>query len=171
MSTPVRILPREFIAQIWPTVGRVQMRERGLYPSVCIAQASLETGYGNFNTLGNNIFGIKHHYGMAIYKQTREVLGGQNVYLPQPFQFYATLEEAVNDYCWLLPEHPKFAGQLVGLPRDEFIEVLGPLYATDAPASIDGDPSYAEKIASIIERYGLDEFDEVEGIDNREETT
>ena len=148
--------PEEFIDMVAPAAAIC--KTKGLYPSVCIAQAALETGWGKSTALGFNLWGRKHHYGKGIIKATREVVEKENVYGDALFQNYDTLDEGAADYCALFNEHPKFA-RVNRTSRDAFIDEMGPLYATDAPEEIDGDPSYTEKIHSIIEEWDLARFD------------
>lgn len=152
--------PQDFFQLLAPYSSIIS--DAGLLPSVWMAQAALETGWGKVTKLGFNMWGIKHFYGEGISKDTREVEGGQNVFGDRLFQKYESIEEAARHYVWLLTEYPKFAGKLAGRPLEEYVNILGPLYATDAPAEVDGDPSYAEKILSIIARYGLEAIPVVE---------
>ena len=151
--------PEEFIEMVAPAAAICT--EHGLYPSVCIAQAALETGWGRNRTLGNNLWGRKHHYGRGIIKATREVVDRQNIYGDATFQHYESIEEGARDYCDLFNNHPKFA-RVDRTIREAFIDEMGPLYATDAPEEVDGDPSYAEKIHNIIAKWNLAKFDSEE---------
>jgi flagellum-specific peptidoglycan hydrolase FlgJ len=148
------VRPQDFIAAFQPFMGPV--KSAGLFPSVCIAQAALETGWGTQKSeLYPNFWGRKWHYGEGISSMTREVEEGENVWSDRDFQKYGSIEEAVEDYIWLFFNHPKFVGRVNRYSRELFIESMSPLYATDAPEEIDGDPSYAEKISNIILRYDI----------------
>ena len=147
---------RGFIGSLLPEV--LSVKGKGLFPSVCIAQAALETGWGKKDELGFNKWGIKYKYGRGIMSDTREVEDGVNVFDPRLFQVYDSLQEAVDHYCWLFNEFPKFK-DVDRSSVEAFVNSMAPLYATDAPEEIDGDPSYAEKILNIIKREGLEEYD------------
>ena len=143
-----------FVDYLMPFMGPV--KEAGLFPAVCIAQAGLETGWGLKKLeLQPNFWGRKHHYGKGINSMTREVEEGENVFSERMFQYYETVEEAVQDYIRLFYDHPKFKGRVDLTSLESFVASMGPLYATDAPEDVDGDPSYSQKIMSIIVRYDL----------------
>lgn len=76
-----------------------------LYASLMIAQASLETGYGQWSSLAsdfNNLFGIKAqdgYTGNKIVMRTWEEVNGQKVYVDDYFRFYPSYYESFIDYA------------------------------------------------------------------------
>lgn len=76
-----------------------------LYASVMIAQASLETGYGQWSSLAsdfNNLFGIKAqdgYTGNKVVMRTWEEVNGQKIYIDDYFRFYPSYYESFIDYA------------------------------------------------------------------------
>jgi flagellum-specific peptidoglycan hydrolase FlgJ len=116
-------------------------------PSIAIAQAILETGYGRHNKLKNNIFGIK---GKGIKSKTKEFYNGKFVKIKSEFQYFNTLDQAFD-------RHYNIIGKYGYQSRDykewaHRIKDCG--YATD--------PNYAEKLIYIIEKHDLSRLDRIQ---------
>lgn len=88
-----------FINEIAPYALRIH-EEFKILPSVIIAQACLESGYGT-STLAKqakNIFGTKGDYkGESIIMQTIEYVNGAPVQVRNKFRKYPTWEESLRD--------------------------------------------------------------------------
>ena len=121
----------------------------GLFASVCVAQAALESGWGQYIIGKYNLFGRKWGgSGAYIEQTTQEYEEGEWITIVDKFQDYDSLDAALADWCVLITEEPVYAPCLQYLnDREGFVAVLGPIYATD--------PDYAEKIMSIISSYSL----------------
>jgi len=116
-------------------------------PSVAIAQAAIETGYGRSNKLGNNIFGIK---GRGIRTTTHEVYRGKWVKIRANFQYFPTLKDAFNKHSKILHRYGAY-----GYDYEQWIsriKVCG--YATD--------PYYSRKVRYVIKKYQLDKLDKIQ---------
>jgi len=142
----------EFVREIWPLAVKAG-RQLGVEPRAIVAQAALETGWGNrqirddAGVSGNNLFGIKadsRWNGERVTVATLEYEGG----LPKPqraaFRAYPDLAAGFQDYVRFLSENPRYrdalrAGADAGAYADR-LQSSG--YATD--------PRYAEKIRNII---------------------
>ncbi|WP_395319451.1 glucosaminidase domain-containing protein [Fructilactobacillus frigidiflavus] len=125
----------------------------GVLPSVSIAQAILESNWGNAAP-GNNLFGIKGSYnGQSQLLWTWEVYNGQPVHIQDYFRAYPSVNESVQDHGSFLYENSRY-NNLLG-DRD-YASVCYKLhddgYATD--------PSYANALINVIHASGLNEFDE-----------
>lgn len=76
-----------------------------LYASVMIAQASLETGFGQASALAsqaNNLFGVKAqsgYEGYSIVMRTWEEVNGQKIYIDDYFRLYPSYYESFIDYA------------------------------------------------------------------------
>lgn len=116
-------------------------------PSIAIAQAAIETGYGKSKKLGNNIFGIK---GRGIRTITHEVYNGKRVKISANFQYFPTLTDAFNKHSQILARYGA-TGNDYELWIDR-IEACG--YATD--------PLYSFKIRFVIEKYQLYRLDTIQ---------
>lgn len=138
---------------------RKALGKKWVIPSVCIAQAALETGWGTSSLMvkANAYFGIKWTKGCgykAYNSKTREVYDGNSTTITAAFRAYNSLEESVADYFDLI----------TGLNRYK-----AACNQTDARATIkaikDGgyatDPNYVASVMSIIEKYNLTQYDNI----------
>lgn len=142
----------DFIAWLAPTAQKVCAAHE-LPASVCIAQGALESGWGRYIIGEYNLFGRKWNgIGRYLEKQTEEYYDGQWQTVTAKFQDYGSLEEAIQDWCILLIEEPVYQPCLsFRKDAEEFVKVLGPIYATD--------PDYADKVLSIISANELAQYD------------
>ena len=148
-----KMQPEDFFAWIAPTAVKV-CKEYNLYPSVCMAQAAIESGWGDACIGEFNLFGRKAVSGdESIVLQTSEYEGGQWIEVDAAFKLYHSLDEAIRDYCILLTEEPCYMGALVfiGKDRDSYIEAMARVYATS--------PEYANSIKNTIRANDLDGYD------------
>lgn len=131
-----------------------------LLPSVKMAQAALETGWGR-STIGkaNNMFGIKatgtttpYWKGDAYNAKTGEVLNGQYVFMVDGFRAYSTLSDSIRDHSHLLMTLSRYQPvRNAATPEDQARALQSCGYATD--------PGYASKLINIINQYNLRELD------------
>jgi peptidoglycan hydrolase FlgJ len=146
----------EFIRELWPC-AQAAGRELGIDPRHLLAQAALETGWGQSlpcDTDGStsfNLFGIKagaSWQGQSVAVRTLEFEGGLPVARREKFRAYSSAEESFRDYVAVLRDSPRYAAALnTGSDANAFAGALqrgG--YATD--------PAYARKIASIAQNLG-----------------
>jgi hypothetical protein len=142
-----------FVAKMAPTAQAVG-RKWNLPPSVIIAQAALETGWGQA-VKGNAYFGIKQGTSSdeAIAFTTHEVIDGQKVTLVDRFRTYQSAQDATKAYAQFLHDTPRYQEALRNTSDPAtFVEALQKAgYATD--------PQYAEKVKQIIHRYQLTAYD------------
>lgn len=143
--------PEEFVEQIWPLARRAA-EHLGIDPRAIVAQAALETGWGQNlirDTGGisaNNLFGIKadHRWdGDRVSVRTLEHENGAFAPRMASFRSYETLEAGFADYQAFLTADPRYA-QAVGSGnsvRDFSRHLQEAGYATD--------PDYADKISEI----------------------
>lgn len=142
-----------------------------LPPSVCIAQACLESNYGTSELAvkANNVFGRKHRKGFEPYvKRTKEylpdedeatlvangfeVLGDGWYAKPLPFIHYPSIEAGIIDYFWNIGEREIYRPAREALPdKAEYLKLLGAKYGTDG--------RYTKKVQGIIDREALYQFD------------
>jgi flagellum-specific peptidoglycan hydrolase FlgJ len=121
-------------------------------PSVSIAQAALETGYGKYNKLQNNLFGIK---GRGITTKTKEFYKGKFITIRANFQYFPTIKDAFNRHYQILNRYGVYGNNYnVWIDR---IKACG--YATD--------PNYDKKLKYIIDRYNLHILDEIQMLEKK----
>lgn len=142
---------QRFIADISPKAVDMAVRHDGLYASLAVAQACLETGYGEAAPQ-NNIFGIKAVAGQpsqTLY--TREVINGENIYINDAFAVYDSYDAAFDAYAALL-SNPIYDKVRAAGSVEEAAQALTGTYATD--------PNYGTLLVSIIKAYNLKALDE-----------
>lgn len=124
-------------------------RDKWVLPSVCIAQAALESGW---NLNAKTLFGIK---GKGVSANTLEYINGHMTRVKATFEAYPTIAAAVDGYYDLITGLPRYS---VAVNNPEYhstvIAICAGGYATD--------PDYYGKIISIIEKYNLTQYDKRE---------
>lgn len=153
---------KEFVDVISPLVlneyiKRLSNGERSVFPSVCIAQAALESGW---NVNATTLFGIK---GDGIELDTTEYVNGEYINVTDSFVKYPDLASAVQGYYTLM-EWDNYDNVRNAATYEEacYALISGTYpYATD--------PNYSEKLIEIISDFSLDYFDEIsQFIDNND---
>ncbi|WP_375750975.1 flagellar assembly peptidoglycan hydrolase FlgJ [Vibrio sp. HN007] len=145
--------PEQFVESMTPYAERAA-KVLGIEPSLLIAQAALETGWGKKitkNSLGssNNLFNIKADRswkGEKVATQTLEFHDNVPVKETASFRSYNSYEESFNDFVRFLNQNPRYHETLAQQGNSEsFIHGIHKAgYATD--------PNYAEKVLSVKER-------------------
>ncbi|MBU2869982.1 flagellar assembly peptidoglycan hydrolase FlgJ [Colwellia sp. E2M01] len=144
--------PKDFVTALIEPAQKVQ-EELGVPFAVVIAQAALETGWGQKiikhqnGESSNNLFNIKadsRWAGDKITKDTLEFEEGAMVKKAEPFRTYQTLADSINDYINFLSTSERYEEALQNSSNVEhFLQGLQKAgYATD--------PQYAEKIQSTL---------------------
>lgn len=131
----------------------------GLFPSVLIAQAALESGWGKsvLANTHNNLFGIKADgswKGQVAVMPTREVVKGQSVTISAKFRKYHDPKDSISDRNAFLKKHSRYkkAGVFSAeTPQIQAEKLQKAGYATD--------PNYASAIIKLIQEYDLEQFD------------
>lgn len=162
-SKKVGYTEKEFIKKIAPTAQKISDRY-GLYASVMIAQATLESNSGNSELASApnyNLFGIKGKYkGESVLLPTQEDDGKGNLRtIDAAFRKYNSYEESMKDYATLLKNgtswNKKFYKKTFkssASTYQEATEALTGSYATDT--------KYNKKLNAMIQQYNLQKYDE-----------
>jgi flagellum-specific peptidoglycan hydrolase FlgJ len=148
--------PQDFLDKMAPVAQEI-VPGYGLWPSVFLAQAALESGWGRswLAVNANNYFGRKCLQLPCIEIKTPEYRKGQRMIEEHSFQIYESLTDAVHGYCQQF--FRKYASGAAVYPEldastpESFIRSVAPRYATD--------PRYAEKVLKIIDEWGLRSWD------------
>lgn len=150
-----------FINSLAPIAQQVA-GENDLYPSVLIAQASLESNFGTSGLAvapNYNLFGIKGTYnGNSVSMLTWEERADGSYYqTTAAFRKYANHEESIRDYAaffnsnsWSRTYYYRVFRSHTNTYLDSTAALAG-TYATDS--------SYAVKLNSIISQYNLTQYD------------
>lgn len=154
--------PQEFIDTAAP-YAKIIAKQHGLYASVIVAQASLETGYGKSalsKAPNYNLFGIKGSYnGQFVNVYTKEDDGKGNLStIKANFRKYPSYQESFKDHADKMINGTSWNKEIyTGTWR------VNTNNYTDATAALTGvyatDISYYRKLNSIIQRYKLYELD------------
>jgi flagellar protein FlgJ len=135
-----------------PTIRRAASA-LGLNPLGVLAQAALETGWGQRmprtadGSPSFNMFGIKAGDSWAGARATADTLEFSNgVATPRrtAFRAYGSIEDSINDFASLLRNSPRYRDAIAaGNDPQAYIEGIGKSgYATD--------PDYANKLSQIL---------------------
>lgn len=137
----------DFIKVIAPlAIAEYKNRTQKVLPSVCIAQAALESGW---NLKAKTLFGIK---GKGSTLKTTEYINGKYIETTAAFKTYPTLAAAVHGYYDLITGTPRYNGAVNNSnAADTARKIAAAGYATD--------PNYANKVISIINNYNLTKYD------------
>ena len=134
----------------------------GLYPSVMIAQAILESNWGSSQLSRApyyNLFGIQGTYqGKSVVFKTQEYLNGKWVTKDMPFRVYPSFNQSFQDNAYVLkttnfgngPYYAK-AWRANAATYQAATAALTGKYATD--------PNYGASLNRIISQYNLTRFD------------
>jgi peptidoglycan hydrolase FlgJ len=149
---PAASTPEDFVNRLLPPIHRVASA-LNLNPQALLAQAALETGWGQRmprnadGSSSNNLFGIKAGEDWRDARATAdtvEVLNGVASTRRTAFRAYGSIEESVNDFAKLLASSPRYREALsAGKDAQSYIASIGKSgYATD--------PEYANKLNQIL---------------------
>lgn len=157
-----------FLSVMIPIAERqAKKHDMKIFPSVCIAQACHESGWGTSKKMmeANAVFGIKvggsaARFGSAwkgaAYKTgTTEYYDGKNpTKIVDYFRKYDSLEDATEDYMDMLCRASRYKKALNQKTPQKCIEgIVAGGYATG--------PNYAKAIMKIIDVYGLAQYDNI----------
>ena len=157
----------EFIPTIAPlVVAENNKRGKPLYPSVVIAQAICESGWGQSKIMmkANAIFGIKatsSWKGKVYNANTQECYDGVSyTNITACFRAYDNLQESISDYFDLITKSERYRKACVSnSPLECITAIKNGGYATS--------PTYINTIMSIINSNNLTKYDVVENsVDN-----
>ena len=144
--------PGEFVNQVMPTIRRAASA-LGLNPLGLLAQAALETGWGQRmprtadGSPSFNMFGIKagdSWTGARATADTMEFSNGVATPRRTAFRAYGSIEDSVNDFANLLRNSPRYRDAVAaGNDTQAYVDGIGKSgYATD--------PEYANKLSQIL---------------------
>lgn len=146
--------------------------DNGLYPSVMIAQAGLESNWGlsSLARKHNNLMGTKGAWkGKSTKMKTKEHVNGGVVTINAGFSVYDSWGESLSRYGQLLrnglKHSPNFYSGTWKENTDSYKDATAWLqgrYATDR--------NYAGKLNNTISAYHLERFDEIEPLEDKLES-
>lgn len=130
--------------------------QHGIFPSVMMAQAILESGADGSSLLAlesKNLFGLKwHNQGQASTWTTLEDAGNQEFYeIQDDFRHYDSYHESIMDYLAKLSQEERY--QYVSFaetPQKQAQLIQDAGYATDS--------QYADKLIRVMDTYNLYQY-------------
>ncbi|MGM0526728.1 MAG: flagellar assembly peptidoglycan hydrolase FlgJ [Pseudomonadota bacterium] len=146
--------PQDFVAAIKPQAQKIAA-ETGIDANVLVAQAALETGWGQRIIPGrhggssNNLFNIKADQrwgGDQSHVSTLEFDGNVAKKERAAFRSYQNVEQSLQDYVDFIKAHPRYeqALQVADDPQQYTEQLQQAGYATD--------PQYAAKIQAVMNK-------------------
>jgi flagellar protein FlgJ len=149
---PLSHTPAEFVHRVLPTISRAA-RALGVDPKGLLAQAALETGWGQRmprtadGALSLNIFGVKageEWSGARATSDSVEFANGVATPRRSTFRAYGSIEESVADFAKLLKNSPRYRDAIAaGADPVAYVQTIGKSgYATD--------PEYGNKLNQIL---------------------
>lgn len=151
---------QSFIQQLYPAAQQAA-EELGIDPKALLAQAAIETGWGQHmihNTSGensHNLFGIKadrRWQGDRAMVDTIEFEQGVAATKKAPFRMYDSFADSLQDYVGFVKQNPRYedAVKQSQSVKNYFTELQKAGYATD--------PKYAEKVIAVFEGEQFKQF-------------
>lgn len=149
--------PADFVKNLLPA-ARQTAKALGLDPLALVAQAALETGWGQRMIKNNqgsnsfNLFGIKANNGWqgdTAVVDTLEYRGGIAKKEQARFRAYRSAEHSLQDYVNFIKQNPRYQ-EAVNASADTkayFEQLQAAGYATD--------PAYAQKIMAVYQSPAL----------------
>ncbi|MEM7252294.1 MAG: flagellar assembly peptidoglycan hydrolase FlgJ [Pseudomonadota bacterium] len=145
--------PKEFVRSLMPH-AQAASAQLGVAPTVLLAQAALETGWGKHimhasdGISSHNVFGIKaggQWSGDVVTKHTLEYQNGVMTKTRAAFRAYSDWSSSFADYATLIGTKPRYADAraVAGDPQAYLQALQDAGYATD--------PAYASKILRIFQ--------------------
>lgn len=167
LSTSHQVRPQastqtsQFITKLGPSVKSVANSYK-LYPSVMMAQAALESGWGSsqLSTQANNYFGVKGSYnGQSVTMSTAEYdSNGQLYYTDAQFKKYPSIKASMTDNAQLLRNgisgNASFYSGTWRENAKTYQDAANALTGKYATA-----PNYGQSLITLIQTYGLTSLD------------
>jgi flagellar protein FlgJ len=152
-AAPLSLNNGNFVARL-STPARVVSQQSGIPHQLIVAQAALESGWGQREipaadgSPSYNLFGIKaggSWVGPVTEITTTEFEQGAAKKIKAKFRVYGSYVEAMADYVKLLTNNPRYAGVANARSPEQAAQALQQAgYATD--------PQYASKLVSVIQQ-------------------
>ncbi|MGF3073502.1 glycoside hydrolase family 73 protein [Facklamia sp. P12945] len=155
------LLKEQFIADLVPTAQALQ-REFGVYASVSLAQAVLESDFGRSQLASqhNNLYGVKTSAddpNSALYP-TMEFFDGEWVEIKDYFKVYPSRQASMREHALLMINGTSWD------PNQYQAVLQAKDFQSQAQALQDSgyatDPNYGEKLINMIEEWQLDQYDQ-----------
>lgn len=150
--------PKDFIAAIGPAAHAVMVANPQILASITIAQAAIESGWGQ-HAPGFNLFGIKadsEWNGSYTTQPTHEYVNGRYVAIEARFRAYPGYQASLEDHAAFLLQNPRYAPALAAASKG------AQAYAQQLQAcGYSTNPQYAHLLMEIVNTHDLTSYDVV----------
>lgn len=150
---------KAFIKKIGPIAREVD-KSYDLLPSITIAQACLESDYGQSALAQkyNNLFGVKgSNPNTSAVLETKEYVKGKWITVKARFQIYDSYEASIRAHARLFQNGTSWnANQYQHVLASKNYKQQAKALVTDGYAT---DPDYASKLTNLIEQFDLEKYD------------
>ncbi len=158
VSIAARQWPAGFRSRFLESLGPAVLgaaRAHHVPPSVTLAQAILESGWGRSQLTRDyhNLFGVKAGASsQAVPMASREHRRGRLRRTRESFRVYESRTESIWDHAALLGSDRRYArARSEWTDWRAFLEAIAPKYASS--------PTYVDAVSEIVELYALDRWD------------
>lgn len=152
IKQPAFASQQDFVQQLLPLANKVA-EEFNLDPKSMVAQAAVETGWGQYmihskqGQNGHNLFGIKadqRWQGDRTLVNTLEYTDGQAKQHKAQFRAYGSFEDSMRDYAEFVSHSGRYSDAVESAqqPAEYFSRLQQAGYATD--------PNYADKVLGVL---------------------
>ena len=152
---PQKATSRQEFFQEYAPLARKIGKKYDLYPSVILAQAALESNFGQSDLAqaNKNFFGIKAKGGQGVSYPTEEVKDGQRITIQDNFESYKSPVDSFKHYGLLLSQAQRYQPVREAKSPQEACHRLHPSgYSTD--------PGYGQRLVDLIDQYQLETYDQ-----------
>lgn len=146
--------PREMFFENHLKDAKYVQKKYGLFPSVTLAQAALESGFGEseLTVEYHNYFGIKGNKDNGVQLWTEEVMEDQFIGTQDYFRTYRSPRQSFDDYGKLLTTLDRYQGVAnASTPEEAAYGLYSAGYSTN--------PAYGDRIMELIWTYDLTKYD------------
>lgn len=141
------------------TVAQQNQKKYGVFASVTMAQAALESNYGKSQLASKyfNLFGVKGNAKNGIKLPTLEYFDGRYQQIEDYFVIYSDWDESIR-------EHGKLLYNGTTWNVNQYRDVIKAKNYHDAALGLvtggyATDPNYAQKVVQMIEQFSLHQYD------------
>lgn len=148
---------KKFVSKMIPSVLKAYA-DTGVKPSVSLAQAGIESGWGTSGLAkgGNNLYGMKagSKWKGAIYSaSTKEYGSGGSYTIKSGFRAYGSWDQSVQDYVKTMTGGRYDKALKANNYYDAVVAIKNAGYASD--------PNYVKHITGTITKYNLQALDAI----------
>lgn len=145
---------KNFIKKVG-SFARTDMQKSKILASLTIAQAILESGWGEseLSKNANNLFGIKGNFlGNTYLIETKEYLNNEWLTIEDNFKNYPSVGLSLQDHSNFLLKNPRYS-EVIG--ETDYKEACRKIQEAGYATA----PNYADSLIRVIESYNLTFFD------------